>query len=73
MPNTLLTKTQLRALAVLADGVERPVSECGATNTLESLHARGLIDWRPSERKHFTWQPGYALVKINDNGRAALP
>jgi hypothetical protein len=67
-----ITATQRKALEVLADGKERQVYECGATNTVEALHVRGLVEWRPSERTHLTWQPGYALVKINDAGRAAL-
>jgi len=67
-----LTATQLKALSVLADGKERQVYECGSTNTVESLEARDLIDWRPSERKHFGSSPGYALVKITEAGLVEL-
>lgn len=68
MPNTLLTKTQLRALVALADGKERSMRACGAVSTMESLRARGLIDCRPNESL------GDSLaVKINDAGRAYLP
>ena len=69
---TKLSPQQFSALSLLRDGQERQVYECGATNTVEALHTRGLIEWRPSERKHFQFNPGYALVKINEAGRAAL-
>ena len=67
-----LTATQLKALSALAGGDERQVYECGPTNTVESLHARGLVEWRWNERKLLRLMPGYALVKITDAGRAAL-
>jgi DNA-binding MarR family transcriptional regulator len=78
MPKTTLTPQQLRALTKLADGKERLVSECGATSTLESLRARGLIDWRTGERRYLRRRQLVdlapdALVTINDDGLACLP
>jgi hypothetical protein len=70
---TKLSETQLKALGVLADGQERQVYECGSTNTVESLHARGLVEWRWNERKLLRLMPGYAFVKITEAGRALLP
>lgn len=67
-----LTTPQRKALSALADGKERQVYECGPTNTVESLHTLGLVEWRPSERKHFQYSAGYALVKLTDAGRSAL-
>jgi hypothetical protein len=64
-----LSKTQLAALEKLADGQRRSLASF-ATNTIESLLARRLIEVRWNNRPGIVDAIDY---RITDAGRVALP